>query len=181
MPPISTRSDSRRRLATVRRAAFPTVVAAWVAVSACGPNGGGPPGEWVSPVGFDTAHVVVSQNGDSVRVLVELAEDQQQKQFGLSRRPSLDPGSGMLFLFDEPRTGEDGFWMWQTRVPLDIAFIDTLGVVQAVLQMEPCQATRVEACPEYAPGVPYDDALEVNRGWFEEHGFGVGAVVTREP
>lgn len=174
-------ASRHRRLGVGPRPTALAAAALWLILPACGPNGGAPAGEWVSPVGFDTAHVVVAQNGDSVRVLVELAEDQQQKQFGLSRRPSLDPGSGMLFLFDEPRTAEDGFWMWQTRVPLDIAFVDSAGVVQAVLQMEPCQATRVEACPEYAPGVPYATALEVNRGWFAEHGFGVGATVRREP
>ncbi len=154
-----------------------TTLIAWVAL-ACGGGGGS---GWVSPLAFDTAEVVVEQDGRSARVLVEVAESQQEKQFGLSRRDHLAPESGMLFLFDEPRAGDDGFWMWRTEIPLDIAFIDSLGVVVRVMQMPPCTATRVEACPEYEPGSPYASALEMNMGWFAEKGFSEGMTVTRVP
>lgn len=147
----------------------------WLAAVACQPSG---EAEWASPVQFDTAEVWVAQEGDSARLLVELAVSDQQRQFGLSRRPSLDAESGMLFVFDEPRAATEGFWMWQTRIPLDIAFIDSLGVVQAVLQMEPCTATYASGCTPYEPGVPYATALETNEGWFDRHGYGVGARVT---
>ena len=153
------------------------LVLAWLVPAACQPSGDTP---WASPVAFDTADVWVVQDGDSSHLVVELAESEQQKQFGLSRRPALDPESGMLFLFDSVRAPTEGFWMWQTRIPLDIAFVDSTGVVRAVLSMEPCTATYAEACTPYEPGVAYHSALETNEGWFARKGYGPGARVRVE-
>lgn len=165
--------------AGARRAVLVGAALGWGLLSAaCQPAGDTP---WVSPVAFDTAEVWVVEGADSARLLVELATSEQQRQFGLSRRPSLDPESGMLFLFDEPRAATDGFWMWQTRISLDIAFLDSAGVVQAVLQMEPCTATYANGCTPYEPGVAYASALEANVGWFEAKGFGVGSRVLGIP
>ena len=37
--------------------------------------------------------------------------------------------------------------------------------------MEPCaDALYAEACPTYPAGAPYTQALEMNLGWFAEHG-----------
>lgn len=147
-------------------------------VAACG---GGGEETWISPIPFDTAQVTVVSGADSFPLLVEVAESDAERQFGLSRRPSLDPGSGMLFVFDSLRAPEEGFWMWRTRVPLDIAFLDAAGVIGSIVAMEPCaDALYAEACPEYAAGVPYLQALEVNQGWFAEHGVEVGDRVILE-
>ena len=35
----------------------------------------------------------------------------------------------MLFVFDSQRYSGDGFQMWRTRMPLDIAFIDANGTI----------------------------------------------------
>jgi uncharacterized membrane protein (UPF0127 family) len=139
---------------------------------------GGREETWTSPLAFDTAGATVLVHGDSVPVLVELAVSEEQRQFGLSRRPSLDPGSGMAFLFDSIRAPDQGFWMWRTVVPLDIAFLDGEDVIRSILSMDPCaDAIYARACPVYEPGVEYQWALEVNQGWFEEHGVEVGDTV----
>ena len=91
---------------------------------------------------------------------------------------ALDPGSGMIFVWDSVRGPDAAFYMWRTRMPLDIAFMDGAGVVRRILAMEPCPSLYVEACPTYPPGVEYRSALEVNRGWFAEHGLGVGSKIT---
>jgi len=139
-------------------------------LSACGGNGAEEP--WRSPVPFDTARVVVGEGVDTTSLLVELAESDEQRQYGLSRRPSLDPGSGMLFVFDSLRAPDQGFWMWRTVVPLDIAYVGPDGVISSVVAMAPCaDALYADACPNYPATEPYLWALEANQGWFEERGY----------
>ncbi|MFP3947917.1 MAG: DUF192 domain-containing protein [Longimicrobiales bacterium] len=129
---------------------------------------------WRSPVAFDTAGVSVVADGDTSRLRVEVAETEEQRGFGLMVRPELEAGSGMIFLYDSIQPDTAGFWMWRTRMPLDIAFLDSAGTIVAIRRMEPCESPYAEDCPNYPPGEPYLSALEVNRGWFEERGIGVG-------
>lgn len=127
---------------------------------------------------FDTAAVWVVHGSDSSRLSVEVADSRRKQELGLSGRSALAPDAGMLFVFDTERSGEDGFWMVGTRIPLDIAFMDDAGVIRKILQMDVCEeAGGVDACPGYFPGVPYRSALEVNQGWFAKRGVGVGARV----
>jgi uncharacterized membrane protein (UPF0127 family) len=140
-----------------------------------------PEPEFVSPVAFDTATAWIRTGGDSTSLLVEVARTSAQKSYGLMARPSLDSTSGMIFVYDTIQSGESGFWMFRTRMPLDIAFIDSAGVVVKLLAMDPCESEMyATACETYAPGVPYRSALEVNAGWFVVHGVGEGSVVRLE-
>ena len=137
-----------------------------------------PEPEFVSPVAFDTATAWIRTGGDSTSLLVEVARTSAQKTYGLMARPSLDPNSGMIFVYDTIQSGDSGFWMFRTRMPLDIAFIDSAGVVVKLLAMDPCESEMyATACETYAPNVPYQSALEVNAGWFVQHGVGEGSVV----
>jgi uncharacterized membrane protein (UPF0127 family) len=103
---------------------------------------------------------------------VEIAETDTTRQIGLMGRTTLTPSAGMAFLFPEPHEG--GFWMKNTLVPLSIAFWGTDQRIAAILDMEPCGA---DTCPPYDPGMAYAGAVEVNQGWFAEHGVGVGSRV----
>ena len=131
-----------------------------------------------SPVSFDTATAWIHQRSDSTQLLVEIASSNDQHEVGLAGRLDLDPESGMLFEFDRPRSADDGFWMWRTRVPLDIAFVDEAGVILNIQSMEVCESDDFDDCPGYFPGVGYVAALETNRGWFARNGIDVGARVT---
>ncbi len=62
---------------------------------------------------------------------------------------------GMLFVFDRPVRGS--FWMKNTIIPLDIAYIATDGIVVAMYTMIPLD-TRSNA---YPPGALYRFAIEV--------------------
>jgi uncharacterized protein len=112
----------------------------------------------------------------SARIEVWVAETPEARRRGLMGIEFLPDDTGMLFVFPEDRRG--GFWMKDTLIPLDIAFMDRDGVLLAILRMEPC---RADPCPVYDPGIAYRYALEVPNGWFEEHGVepGYRAVVTR--
>lgn len=124
---------------------------------------------------FDTVRAWMhGVEGDSTDLLVEVAATEAQQTRGLAGRSELDTDSGMLFVFEEVRPDTAGFWMWGTRIPLDIAFLDRDGVVLEILSMEPCPGPEPDGCPVYTPSVEYWKALEVNRGWFARNGYGVG-------
>ena len=110
---------------------------------------------FVSPIPFDTAAVTVRTGDATARLLVEVARTPEQKALGLGIRPSLDQGSGMIFPYDTEQPGDAAYWMWRMHVPLDIAFLDSAGVVLHIVAAEPCTAVYVEGCPSYPPGVPY--------------------------
>ena len=153
-------------------------------------NDGATPGtEALSPAafGFDSALVRIETTADTHHVRVEVAERDDQRGFGLMERTSLDADAGMVFLYSAPQQPSSGFWMYRTRIPLDIAFFDGAGSIVAILQMEPCASPDPEQCRvaarNYAPGKPYVGALEVNRGYFARNGVQVGdriAVVRRQ-
>lgn len=125
-------------------------------------------------VDFDTAAVRIETDSDTFDLTVEVAEDSEQWTYGLMERPSLPEDAGMIFLYPRLRGPEEGFYMYRTLIPLDIAFIDEEGLIVAVKGMEPCANSNPRVCRTYDPGVSYVSALEVNRYYFERNGIGVG-------
>lgn len=118
-----------------------------------------------------------TSDGEAVDVSVRIADDPQRRRQGLMGVEEVPPGTGMLFVFPSPREG--GFWMKDTPVALDIAYI-AAGEVVSVMQMEPCVDYQDASsdCPSYDPGMAYDATVEVAQGWFGAQGIGEGATVT---
>src|SRR5690606_19693090 len=96
---------------------------------------------------FDTNTVRLVVASDTVPLKLELALSPQQKQLGLMERLHLDSREGMLFVYDSLQPAEAGFWMYRTRIPLDIAFLDSAGVIRSIRVMEPCATTIPQGCP----------------------------------
>jgi len=67
---------------------------------------------------LSTGRVVIAGR---VTVTVELARTPEQQVRGLSGRPGLKAGHGMLFVYDRPQAV--GIWMKDMRFPLDIIWI----------------------------------------------------------
>ncbi len=157
-------------------------LAAWVACAsifaACAGEGPVDDGAYANVVDFDTAYVRLVGSSDTVRLTVELAVSDVQKKMGLMERRRLSDSAGMLFIYDSIQPEDAGFWMYRTRLPLDIAFLDSAGVIRAIRTMVPCETTIPEACPIYTPGAPYRYALEVNQGFFARSKLKVGDSVT---
>jgi uncharacterized membrane protein (UPF0127 family) len=123
---------------------------------------------------FDTARVRVATTTDTIPVDVELARTDEQKQLGLMERRTLGERAGMLFLYGATQSAESGFWMYRTRIPLDIAFIDSAGTIRTIKTMQPCTSDLAGACPTYPAEAPYRAVLEVNAGFFGRHRVRVG-------
>jgi len=76
----------------------------------------------------------------------------------------------MLFVFESSRVLS--FWMRNTFIPLDIAYIDAAGVIVDIQRMEPLDESK-----QYISAAPALYALEVNAGWFEKNGVKVRSTV----
>ncbi len=145
---------------------------------------------WQWPAGAEEPTVLASvpleihADGERHRLEVELARTSAERQKGLMDRDHLAPDAGMLFLYEEAQPPEGGFWMYRTRIPLDIAFLDADGRIAAMATMQPCLSRNPHDCPVTLAGVTYEAALEVNAGYFEARDIEVGACVSwpgREP
>lgn len=99
-------------------------------------------------------------------IRVEVADDEAERKRGLMHRDSLPEDRGMLFVYPEERTLS--FWMRNTNIPLDIAFLDRRGTIVDIQSMD-AQTDRL-----YESRQPAMYALEMNRGWFGDHGVEVG-------
>jgi uncharacterized membrane protein (UPF0127 family) len=128
-----------------------------------------------SVMSFDTARVRIVTGRDTVTVRAQVARTGEQKTMGLMERASLAADSGMLFVYDSDQPATAGFWMFRTRIPLDIAFADSTGAIVAIRTMQPCSASLAAGCPNYEPGARYRYALEVNAGFFARHRVAVGS------
>lgn len=107
------------------------------------------------------------------RYSVEIADDSEERARGLMFRDELADDAGMLFLF--PREVPRAFWMLNTRIPLDIIYIDAERRIAAwSLDTPPC---RTRTCPNYPSGAAAKYVLEVNAGEMERLGVAVGDSV----
>ena len=109
-----------------------------------------------------------ASGGKQVEVRVEIADGPLERTWGLMYRTALGEDRGMLFVFqrEQPLT----FWMKNTRLPLSIAYIDSKGRITDILDMKPLD----DKPPHYVSSGPVQYALEVNQGFFDEHGVKVG-------
>lgn len=88
--------------------------------------------------------------------LIGIADTPEAIARGLQNVGSLEFGTGLLFI--HPHTQVLSYWMRDTLIPLDIAFIREDGVVASVATMEPLSDAPVSS------GEPCRAALEVSAG-----------------
>jgi len=97
---------------------------------------------------------------------LEIANDNLEREKGLMRRDSMPADHGMIFVFpDEQRLG---FYMKNTRIPLDIIFVNADGVVVSIKQMRPYDVSTTYT------DAPAKWAIELNQGQAAACGAKVG-------
>lgn len=104
---------------------------------------------------------------------LEVASTDALREHGLMDRDALAADAGMAFVFadEQPRR----FWMKNTRIPLDIVYLDAGGRVVSVRQMAPFDLTGVPS------GGPAKYAIELNAGTAARVGLKAGDAVALPP
>lgn len=106
-------------------------------------------------------------------VTAELAMNQIQIATGMMFRTAMAENEGMLFVFSQPH--RTSFYMKNTKLPLNVAYLDSEGTVLELHELKPLDETPVEAKSDRVQFV-----LEMNKGWFARHNVSVGSIITCE-
>ncbi len=96
------------------------------------------------------------------QIFAELADTTEKRVRGLMFRTALPSDRGMLFTFPEPQQWT--IWMKNTKIPLDIIWMDADKMIVHVEQEVPGCNRQDEGCPQYQPNKNALYVLEVGAG-----------------
>ncbi len=102
------------------------------------------------------------QPPDGYTIFAELAITPAQRTKGLMYRTHLAPDQGMLFTFTEP--GSWTFWMKNTKMALDILWLDEKGTIVHIQHTAPICTRDDNLCPRYRSTTPAVSVLELGAG-----------------
>ena len=144
------------------RRGFLAGVAGLILLAGCAGAGTaqGPNGEPLEPL------TVVTATGEHP-FMVEIADDEMERQRGLMHREPLADDRGMLFQF--PDVAERGFWMHNTPSSLDIIYIDPYGRIVSIAERVTPNSDAIIPSNGPAMGV-----LEIRAGRGDEIGAKAG-------
>jgi uncharacterized protein len=100
---------------------------------------------------------------------IEIADTPIKREKGLMNRKVLGENEGMLFKF--PAHDNLRFWMKDTYIPLEIAFLNDDEEIIQISEMYPL-SHKIISSKE-----PCKYALEVNKGWFSKNEIKEGASI----
>jgi hypothetical protein len=113
---------------------------------------------------------------DGRRMIVEVADDPEERRQGLSDREAVALDAGMLFVWDSVAVYT--LWMKNMRFPLDFVWIDEQRRVVNVTADVPHQSGASDAeLIRYSSGVDVLYAIELNAGAAERLGIEAGDVL----
>lgn len=139
-----------------------------VSLSACAQSGGADVP--VDAAGRPLEPLTIVTSSGSHDFLVEIADDDDERQRGLMFRPPLADDRGMLFQF--PSAGEQGFWMKNTPSSLDILYLAPDGRIVSIAKYTTPQSEMTYPSRGAANGV-----LELNAGRADAIGARPGDIV----
>jgi uncharacterized protein len=128
---------------------------------------------WViaSTLAFLTALPCYIQAADSlipihlpggVIIKAELADTIKKRAEGLMHREHLAKDRGMLFTFDQAQPWT--FWMKNTKIPLDIIWMNDKKQIIHIARNVPICTRTDDGCPQYQPNDPAMYVLEIGGG-----------------
>ena len=108
-------------------------------------------------------------NLKSILPNIEVADTFSSRKRGLMFRSSLQPNTGMLFVWEDYTSR--CMWMKNTKIPLSIAFMSKEKEILEIYDMVPM--SEASTCSKNKAAF----ALEVNKGWFIEHNISIGHII----
>ena len=98
---------------------------------------------------------------------IQIAHLQHELSKGLMYRTSMGEHRGMLFFYGPPK--QMSFWMQNTKIPLDMGYFTSDGILREIYPMYPMDLRSVKS--------KRSDllmALEMNQGWYAKNGIKPG-------
>ena len=129
-----------------------------------GSNGKNPDEEYMFR---KNGELVIDSDSGQVKIDIQIAKTEFDRQLGLMYRKSMDENQGMLFIFPDVQTRS--FWMRNTEIPLDMIFID---VNKTILNI--AKNTTPYADISYTSNGPAKYVLEVKGGFADRHNISEG-------
>jgi uncharacterized membrane protein (UPF0127 family) len=106
-----------------------------------------------------------------VPIKIEVAATPEERAKGLMFRESMSTNEGMLFIFEEGTSQR--FWMKNTRIPLDIGYLSSSGVLLEIHKAKPHDTSGV---PSRSNDIKF--VLELNEGAYKKLGISIGSKVS---
>ena len=105
-----------------------------------------------------------------VPLKIEIAALPEERTKGLMFRESMALNEGMFFIFAEGTSQR--FWMKNTRIPLDIGYLSSSGVLLEIHKAKPHDTSGV---PSRSNDIKF--VLELNAGAYKKLGISIGSKV----
>lgn len=128
-----------------------------------------------SPPRFEKQKIEFAYKGQKKVLRLDLAVTSDQHAYGLMNRTNMGKDDGMIFIF--PEAGYREFWMKNTLIDLDIAYVSAEKVVIDIQTMKAVTSVLQTNIPTYPSKGPAQFAVEMNAGWFKKNNFPVGTTM----
>jgi uncharacterized protein len=106
-----------------------------------------------------------------VKIDIEIADTEYERQLGLMKRKSMEENHGMLFIF--PDETVRSFWMRNTFIPLDMIFVNTNNEIVTIHKN-----TRVLSDSSYPSSAPAVYVVEVVGGFTDKYNISEGDKIS---
>lgn len=114
---------------------------------------------------------------NKTKIDVEVARTSEERSKGLSNRDSLSQNSGMVFVFT--KDSKPTFWMKETKISLDIIWIDNDKVIGIEKNVPTELGKKDSELKRYPAPAAIDYVLEVNSGFSDTNGIKIGSSVQK--
>ena len=105
-----------------------------------------------------------------IKIDLEIADNEYERQLGLMNRKSMEENQGMLFIFSNERI--QSFWMRNTLIPLDMLFINKDKEIITIHKNT--ETLSAKSYPSTAPAIY---VVEVVGGFTDKYNIVIGSKI----